>query len=89
MQLSDDLLCLFTARVEEWDDSYLLELPKQEMERGMIQSGGTYRVGLFPAAIDSQTALDTGADRAHKQDQGPPVDEGEQRTVGIEDSRAG
>ncbi|MFB6160655.1 MAG: TRAM domain-containing protein [Haloferacaceae archaeon] len=46
----DQILCLFSARVDEREDSYVVEVPKGEIDRGAVQSDGVYRVGLFPAA---------------------------------------
>jgi predicted RNA-binding protein with TRAM domain len=85
MELSDDLLCVFTARVEEADDSYVIELPTKEVELGSVGPGGTYRLGMFESAGGSQQESDTATGSEEGQVQGPPVDEGEQRTVEVED----
>lgn len=89
MEISDDLRCLFTAQITEHDGSYVLEVPEQEVAAGMIHPGDTYRVGMlsFQSESGSGRAVDAGQDdqaQAHEQSE-PPVDEGEVRTVEIED----
>ncbi|WP_436922914.1 TRAM domain-containing protein [Halosimplex amylolyticum] len=49
MEISDQLRCLFSARVEERDGSYVVEVPKREIRRGGIDPDGTYRVALVPS----------------------------------------
>jgi len=49
MDIPDSLLCLFNGEVEQQNGSYVIEVPKHELETGVIQDGQTYRVGLFPA----------------------------------------
>lgn len=44
MKISDNLLCLYSARASEEDDTYTIEVPKREVEYGTIQSEETYRV---------------------------------------------
>ena len=41
-------LCLCTARVEDRGGDYVITLPKQEVELGTLDTGETYRVGLYP-----------------------------------------
>ena len=95
MDLSD-LLCLFSARVERRDGSYVFEVPEQEMEFGPVREGETYRVGLYPAAEPSQDDTPPSARAAKSarmetpsgrrgRSEGPPVEEGDARQVEIED----
>lgn len=49
MEISDQLRCLFSGRVDEADGSYVIEIPKQELELGTIEADQTYRVALVPA----------------------------------------
>ncbi|WP_415378887.1 TRAM domain-containing protein [Halosimplex sp. TS25] len=49
MEISDQLRCLFSARVEERDGSYVVEVPKREIRRGGIEADETYRVALVPS----------------------------------------
>ena len=88
MEISDRLLCLFSGHVEERDDSYVVEVPRQELDVGTITEGATYRVALLsdgspadPSTADAAT--DTGpAEDRHEPE--PPVDEGDRREVEID-----
>jgi predicted RNA-binding protein with TRAM domain len=95
MEISDRVHCLFSATVEERDGSYVLEVPKRELEAGEIDPDGTYRVAMLPSSAtasssenregneDSNRGRSTG--RRTGSQQKPPVEEGETRTVEIED----
>ena len=88
MEISDRLLCLFSGNVEERDDSYVVEVPKQELDVGSISAGATYRVALLSdgSAANSptaDTATDTGPDDDRHEPE-PPVDEGDRREVEID-----
>ena len=88
MEISDDLLCLFTAQVSAEDDSYHIEIPGREIENGTIDTTETYRVAMLPA--DSDTISDSSTDQPvepapePESDQQPPVDVGETRDVEID-----
>lgn len=89
MEISDQLRCLFSATVEERDESYLVEVPAQEVQLNNLQQGETYRVAIFPSpsneadkSEDTETATRQGRQRGP---QDPPVEEGETRRVEIED----
>jgi predicted RNA-binding protein with TRAM domain len=91
MKISEQLRCLFSATVEEQDDSFVVEVPEQEIRLGDIQQGETYRVAVLPSPTTEESD-DTDADPQPEQaaqspqpPQTPPVEEGEQRTVEIED----
>jgi len=97
MEISDQLRCLFSAHVEERDGSYVVEVPKREVHTGSVAAGDTYRVALVPspAGTDGADEGDDAGDpsRAETRDRtdddrsrrSPPVEEGESRTVEIED----
>ena len=79
MEISDKLLCLFSAEVEEKDDRFVVEVPRREVETGSLAAGETYRVALVAGA-------DTGSTDAEPSDEPqPPVEEGEIRYVEVED----
>ncbi|WP_302080143.1 TRAM domain-containing protein [Salinibaculum rarum] len=85
MEISDQLRCLFSATVEERDDSYVLEVPEQEIRLGDIQQGETYRVAVLPSpSTDDASDTETQPERKRGPPK-PPVEEGETRTVEIED----
>lgn len=81
MELSDTLLCLFNAEVEQVEDGYVVHVPEREVETGSIEAGTAYRVALL-ARSEGETA----ETRAPAPDEPqPPVEEGEIRYVEIED----
>jgi predicted RNA-binding protein with TRAM domain len=94
MEISDNLLCLYSARVSEQEDTYTIEIPKREIEHGAIQSEKTYQVAvLSPLADDSETTDKTESTNSTEStspkprsgaSQDPPVSEGETREVEIE-----
>ncbi len=93
MEISEQLHCLFSGTVEERDGSYVIEVPERELDLGSIEEDGTYRVALLPMSAES--ASDTGeppdaepsadTDAPGRDRPEPPVEEGETRTVEIED----
>jgi chemotaxis methyl-accepting protein methylase len=82
MEISDELLCVFTASLEEARDSLVVEVPEQEVSIGDVQRDGTYRVALLSTA----TAAKEDRDRIGASERsGPPVEPGDRRTVDIEE----
>jgi hypothetical protein len=64
MEIPDSLYSLFSATVREHDDSYTVEIPKQEIEGGPVEPGRTYCVGLLgdsttPKAPTEKTTTDS------------------------------
>lgn len=86
MEISDTLLCLFSAQIEERNGSYLIEVPEQEVTQGAVHPGEPYRVAVLGPALNEDRERDTPADTAEEQGvPEPPVQEGEYRTVTIAD----
>lgn len=86
MEIPDELLCVFSAEVTEQADSYRIEIPENEIEVGDVQNGEVYRVALLSAGSSTETQTTT--ESSPKRDRSgpePPVEEGENRTVDIED----
>ncbi|MFT4880751.1 MAG: putative RNA-binding protein with TRAM domain [Salinirussus sp.] len=86
MEISDQLLCLFSGNVEQRDDSYVVEVPRQELDVGAVTEGATYRVALLSDSSPADpSATDTGTDRSEdRHEPDPPVDEGDRREVEID-----
>ena len=90
MEISDRLLCLFSATVEEVDGSYVFEVPEQELRLGELDEGEMYQVATLAAPsqaaaeADANDSTDDGGGR-QRSHQAPPVTEGETRRVEIED----
>jgi len=83
MEISDELLCLFSADVQADDDRYLVEIPRREVENGSVDPGETYRVALITREqAESETTETKSTPSTEPQ---PPVEPGEMRYVEIED----
>jgi predicted RNA-binding protein with TRAM domain len=84
VEISNRLLCLFSADVSEEGDRFVIEVPRREIETGSLESGGTYRVALIDA--DVETAADGAeSEESPPSEPQPPVEPGEIRYVEIED----
>ena len=98
MDVTDDLVCLFSGRVEERAGSYVLEVPERELALGQINADEVYRVAVLSSG--EQAAAGNGARTDRERDDGagrsrdgrsdrtgpqPPVSVGDERTVDIED----
>ena len=85
MEISNKLLCLFSANVTSEDDKYVIEVPKREIETGSIDPAETYRVALIAAEMaDDEPTEETETEVPPSEPQ-PPVEAGEIRYVEIED----
>lgn len=88
MEISDKLLCLYTGQIEERGDSYVLEVPEHEIEAGGITPDGRYRVAILPqlekGTVASQGQPNRPGKNSAEHAPQPPVEEGEQREVEIE-----
>lgn len=86
MDISDQLLCLFTARVENRGDTYVVEVPSQEIDVGDIDAGDVYRVGIFTGELSrSPKPAEPVSQPSPASHRAPPVREGDVRDVTIED----
>jgi predicted RNA-binding protein with TRAM domain len=99
VEISDKLLCLFSASVTETEDSYVIEVPRREIETGSVDPEEIYRVALVsrdPSSEDSGSGSGSsgrsasggataGRGRRAPSEPQPPVEIGEVRYVEIED----
>ncbi|WP_267643962.1 TRAM domain-containing protein [Haloarchaeobius amylolyticus] len=88
-EIPDSLQALFSARIQSCDDSYVLEIPSNEIDAGSLDPGETYRVALLESDTPSTTTTeatqtDTSPASARDEPTRPPVDEGEVRDLTIE-----
>jgi predicted RNA-binding protein with TRAM domain len=83
VEISDKLLCLFSAEVTEDGDSFTVEIPKREVDRGTVDPGETYRVAVIERER-TEPREDTPEESAPSEPQ-PPVERNETRYVEIED----
>ncbi|EFW90781.1 hypothetical protein ZOD2009_16583 [Haladaptatus paucihalophilus DX253] len=94
MEISDKLLCLFSADVTLKGDEYVVSVPRREIDTGSVEPGETYRVALISreteeesddeqtATTTTQSSANTGSVSSEPQ---PPVEAGEIRYVEVED----
>jgi predicted RNA-binding protein with TRAM domain len=86
MELSDNLLCLFSGEIDSRDGSYAIEIPEREVEVGELEPGVSYCIAVVPQTrkqTDSDTNTDEEPTRAATEST-PPVTVGDHRTVEIE-----
>ena len=85
MEISDNLLCLYTGKMEKKGGSYRVEIPKLELKKGEIDVGEVYRVAMLPAedTTENEAESEVGEEDGTSYTK-PPVEEGERRTVEIE-----
>lgn len=78
VEISDALRTVFTGTIEQRSDSYVIEVPAEEISHGTVTAGGVYRVALLNAHEERR-------DRQPETDEStPPVSEGDRRTVTVE-----
>ena len=84
MEISEKLLCLFSADVETEGDRFVVEVPRREIDTGSVDPDGTYRVALITA--ETTTTEDGPEEPTGSPDEPqPPVEPGEIRYVEVED----
>ena len=82
MEISDDVLCFFSAQVIEQNGSYVIKVPKREISLGEVDEDGLYQVAL----TSRKSSPEKPDIREYARDsQEPPVKRGDQRTVEIID----
>lgn len=85
MELSENLLCLFSAQVEERDGSFMIEVPERELTIGDLEAGEAFRVGVLPQVMPPSTAESKPSPERERGGPEPPVEEGDVVDVEIED----
>jgi predicted RNA-binding protein with TRAM domain len=85
LEISDKLLCLFSADVSVEGDRYVIEVPRREIETGSLDPDETYRVALIASELESDDADDNSGSGGPPSEPQPPVEPGEIRYVEIED----
>jgi predicted RNA-binding protein with TRAM domain len=93
VEISDKLLCLFSASVTETDDKYVIEVPRREVDTGSVEPEEIYRVALVspdPGSETDESGSGSGTTTSRRRSRPssepqPPVEIGEMRYVEIED----
>jgi len=86
MEISEQLTCLFATEVEERDQSYVVEVPKQEVDVGYVDPTEDYHVAVLrqPGKNSQPAPIQTSDDSSQQPDlDQPPVSTGETRVVEI------
>ncbi len=85
MNISEDLLCLYTATAERDGDEIVVSIPEREVSLGSIGAETTVRVALLDNPNISDTKNRPAASPSNRDPvDEPPVEEGEVRRVEIE-----
>ena len=88
VDLPQSLQTVYTAPLRERDDSYLIEVPKHEVEHDAVSAGEVCRVALIDriseASHDANSDSGATSEPSDSDSAGPPVTEGEVREVTIE-----
>lgn len=86
MEISEQLTCLFAAEVKEHDQSYVVEIPKHEVDVGYVDPTEDYQVAVLKQPVENSqpTPTQTSDDTTQQPDlDQPPVSTGETRVVEI------
>ena len=94
-EISDTLRLLFETSIDDEGDRYTVAIPSELVENGSIDTNQSYRVALLSAVEDESTETTPAKETttpssvsrpepAPSHSQGPPVEEGEVRTVSID-----
>lgn len=91
-EIPNSLQSLFTGRIEEQNGRYLLEIPESEVENGAIDPSEPHRIAILKQAAAGTSQQDGSSSQEqqnepaeNEQYDSPPVEEGERRTVTIDD----
>ncbi len=85
MEIPEELLCLYTARIENHDGTHVIDVPNRELLNGDIEAGGQYRVALLPTSgSDESVSTEETEPTDDTEPRDPPVSEGDRRMVEIE-----
>ena len=87
VEIPDALRCMFSSPVEAHDEDFIVKVPRDEVEAGNVDPGEIYRVTLLQqlaAKTDSDSAVQPPRSMDQDHTNGPPVEEGEIRSVTIE-----
>ncbi|MFC7009523.1 TRAM domain-containing protein [Halalkalicoccus salilacus] len=85
MNISDDVLCVFSAQIEAQNGSYRINIPEHELTLGDLEPGSSYRVAILSTDSAQTTATEARRPTQDRTASEPPVEVGDQRTVDIED----
>ncbi|WP_227379188.1 TRAM domain-containing protein [Haladaptatus halobius] len=79
VEIPKNMHCLYSGTVTQVDDKYVIEVPATEIDTGTVSPNDTVRVAILRQRESPTTTSPQPSQSA------PPVSEGEQREVTIED----
>lgn len=87
IEIPDEFRALFTATIRQHDDSYIIEIPANEVQVGNISEAENYHVAIVDSPETSSDQSDS-SDKVDSSRDGtdhpaPPVTEGEIREVTV------
>jgi predicted RNA-binding protein with TRAM domain len=86
VEIPDRLECLFSASIEQDEDSYSIEVPHEELDVGTVSAGEAYRVVILEGSQPDRS--ENQHDETHAESSTPsstpPVSTGDTREVTIE-----
>ncbi len=89
MESSEELKSLFSAPIEETGNSYMIEVPRSEVNGGSVDGTECYQVALLSSgrsSVETESSSSLGSSNPSTEKQqplSPPVSEGEERIVEI------
>ena len=86
-EIPDSLLLLFSSEIEKRDGRYQIEVPADQVDSidSAVHIDEQYRVAIIEIHGERERASESGEGATEKKSgQGPPVEEGEVRSVTIE-----
>ena len=85
VEIPDRLESLFTASIEEDDDSYRIEVPQDALDMGMVSTGEIYQVAILGDSQPSESQSQSQQEQPSVESTPtPPVSTGDVREVTIE-----
>lgn len=89
MQDADTLLAMFSGQIERRDGEAVISVPHRELDLGGLAVGDSYRVAVLPHSnsdVDTTAVSNTTKRQQESSSSDPPVKEGEQHEIEIEDT---
>ena len=80
MKHSDNPLCVYSARIVEGADDYVIQVPDREIELETVRPDATYKIAMLELP-DPEGTSQSGP---RQSDESPPVDVGDEIKVEIE-----
>lgn len=85
VEISENLLSLYTAEIASDGETFTIEVPKRDVENGPVNPGEVHRVAVLPMQSSDSTVEDqTNTIESQEYSESPPVDAGDVVNVEVE-----